>query len=80
MDGDPFEAQGLFGDTSGYYASGGLAGGSSAATPPVPDAVFLLVGLVGMSRAIGVSEPFVVLRPGISVANKESNGCAYRFL
>ena len=73
MDSDAFEPQGLFGDTSGDYASCRLARRSPAAATPVADTVFLLVGLVGMSGAVAVFEKFVVFGPCIFIADEECN-------
>ena len=73
MDAHSFGSQFLFGKRSGNDACRRLAGTRSSTASPIADAVFLLIDAVGMTDAVGMFEPFVVLGACVFVADQKSN-------
>jgi len=78
-DGYPPAGQQFPGHRPGGYPGGGFPSRGPAAAPVVPEAVFLFVGEIAVSRPIHMAEVFIVAAPDVAVPDDEGDGRAGRF-
>jgi len=69
-------AQHQAGDGAGGDPAGGFAGGTAAAAARVAEAVFQVVGEVGVARAVGFGDGAIVLAALVGIFDLQGDWCA----
>ena len=79
LNGDAFLLEHQFGQSTAHTAADGDTGRRTSATTMVADAVFQIIGVVGVGRTEQATQVLIVLRVLVLVSDDESDGTARRF-
>ena len=78
LEGDPLGAEPHLGDSACDHTRGRFASRCPPASTMIAEAVFLPVGVVGMSGTATVAQGVIILAAVVAVANEKGDGCAQR--